>query len=374
MNKKDNYIVKCNNSEETQKVIQFVKPYLRGGISSHWNYVVSNTGEGIYWVYDSKPPRFSEYPLITFSEWEVLPNEEFILPEKWAIKITSDNLEEVGNYYNRQGSSAYTNTDNIGSYYVSHNLASAVSVMGKEKYGANFTLGKVPFGSTEITTEQFREFVLGIKTPVNEEFVLPEKWAVKGFIGGNKEIEDYANENGVTPPYSGNELFHHFPPTKQGYTTNRTLYEGYTEITYEQFKKYVLKQDNMEEIIQYRVKPEFQKVSKALYETFNRDVFEGYAHFNTKSVLKEQYEKAGVLDIWFECQTKKIFTLPEINGYKGEDKGDYLVYGCAELPVAWFTTINSSPWNRDIKSLKLSSGVKINEGEMNMIRTYLKHR
>lgn len=209
----------------------------------------------------------------------------------------------------------------------------------------------------------------------NEEFVLPKKWAVRGFEEGDKKLANYANKYGALPPYTGHKSFHHFPPADGGsVTTAGVLYAGYTEITYEQFEKYVLKQDNMEEIIQYRVKPEFNKVSKILYETFNRDAFGGYARFDTKSVLKEQYEKAGVLDIWFEPQTKKSFTLPEINGYKGEDKGDYLLYGCAKLPVAWFTATYSSPWNREIKTLELSSGVKIKENELNQIRTYLKHR
>lgn len=64
-----------------------------------------------------------------------------------------------------------------------------------------------------------------------------------------------------------------------------------------------------------------------------------------------------------------LIKLPIINGYQGEEKlGDCIKYGCAYIPKAWFTESN----NRHIKSLVLSSGVEINEEQMNQIRKFLK--
>lgn len=59
--------------------------------------------------------------------------------------------------------------------------------------------------------------------------------------------------------------------------------------------------------------------------------------------------------------------LPVINGYIGEDNGDTLKYGCAELSKKWFTTTA----NRSIQSMVLSSGVEINAEQIEKIRKYL---
>lgn len=64
-----------------------------------------------------------------------------------------------------------------------------------------------------------------------------------------------------------------------------------------------------------------------------------------------------------------IHDLPEINGYKGKDEGDYLQYGCAKLPKEWFKNYNL---NREITEITLSSGVKINLKEIEQIKKYLK--
>lgn len=61
--------------------------------------------------------------------------------------------------------------------------------------------------------------------------------------------------------------------------------------------------------------------------------------------------------------------LPEINGYEGKIDGNYIKYGCASLAINWFTHTN----NRSITVITLSSGVSIDEKQMEAIRKYLKH-
>ena len=78
------------------------------------------------------------------------------------------------------------------------------------------------------------------------EFVLPEKWCIRQ---NKKEINDWLNQNKQTGfTYSsrnGNEFVHF--PEKNGYHLNTNIQDGYTEITFEQFKKYVLKEEIVEE-------------------------------------------------------------------------------------------------------------------------------
>ena len=80
--------------------------------------------------------------------------------------------------------------------------------------------------------------------------------------------------------------------------------------------------------------------------------------------LKEQ-----VRELEKEVEEEKKPKLPVINGRKGEitlhkDIG----YGCARLLKGWFLESD----NRNIKSLVLSSGVEINEEQMNQIREFVK--
>ena len=74
---------------------------------------------------------------------------------------------------------------------------------------------------------------------------LTEKWCIKD--GLSPEVTKYFNENG-TSHYTGttNQIFH-YPPI-DGACLHGEVQSGYTEITVEQFKKYILKQDTMKNI------------------------------------------------------------------------------------------------------------------------------
>lgn len=70
-----------------------------------------------------------------------------------------------------------------------------------------------------------------------------------------------------------------------------------------------------------------------------------------------------------ESAKPKLPKLPVISGHKGEltKDGKSLHYGCAIIPVEWF----SSSVNRHIKNLTLSSGINISTPNMDAIRKYL---
>lgn len=136
---------------------------------------------------------------------------------------------------------------------------------------------------------------------LKEKFVLPVKWCVKDC----KKVTEYRAKR-----------FHH----KMGdiwedaylcidefsgkYNYLREKY-NYTEITFEQFKKYVLDQNNMKnnkQIIGYKlIKEEYRE---AAYKIANVSCFvNDMVDFQENSYIKEKLEEAGVLDLWF----KKVY-------------------------------------------------------------------
>lgn len=91
-------------------------------------------------------------------------------------------------------------------------------------------------------------------------------------------------------------------------------------------------------------------------------------HFRVDTSTEEIVKKFDLLDKCTPVYKTVEVKLPKINGYDGEDKGDYLQYGCAKLLKSWFEKSES----RSINSLELSSHVTISSRQMEEIREYLK--
>lgn len=123
--------------------------------------------------------------------------------------------------------------------------------------------------------------------------------------------------------------------------------------------------------IGYKPKSEFLDVAAKLVS--NSQLWVGNIEkfgiaFTQSSSNKLTFQELKVLDLWFDpVYEKPKHRLPVINTYKGEDKGDYLQYGCAKIPKEWFK--DSS--NRYIISLTLNSGVTLNKDHIITIRNYL---
>lgn len=73
-----------------------------------------------------------------------------------------------------------------------------------------------------------------------------------------------------------------------------------------------------------------------------------------------------------EIKEYRSLKLPKINGYEGkyDEVGEKLLYGCATLSAEWF----KHRYNRGIKSMTLSSGVEINEEQIEQIRKFLNRK
>ena len=102
-------------------------------------------------------------------------------------------------------------------------------------------------------------------------------------------------------------------------------------------------------IIEFKVNSEFTNLSEALFKQCSRDSKGGYGRFDVDSNVKDFYEKAGVLDLWFEPvyeQVKQIVKMYSSN--KGEfeievvDGKAYYRPENKELPKEWIKSIINS--------------------------------
>lgn len=135
----------------------------------------------------------------------------------------------------------------------------------------------------------------------NEEFVLPEKWHIVVYNTEEANVyRKFFNEK-------ANTYWDYFFNYVYGFNGKQYVAaERNTEITFEQFKKYVLKKEtNMKdkEIIGYKlIKPEFRKAVNFMLDRIGNVLAQDgiTKDYTTQHLLKD----AGVLDIWFE----KIYT------------------------------------------------------------------
>lgn len=94
-----------------------------------------------------------------------------MLPKKWIIKLTPENSDIVGKYYNDKCSTidntvqCYTSSSSLGSYLSSHELTPHGKYIGGPKGGGNEGQFNASFfcsdeWAREITTEDFVKYVL----------------------------------------------------------------------------------------------------------------------------------------------------------------------------------------------------------------------
>ena len=121
-----------------------------------------------------------------------------------------------------------------------------------------------------IATDNYPEVVKDIndiehyiepKDVVKEEFVLPEKWCVKTTLSNKNILQDYLQNNIINYPeylktweVINDRYFHNKGHGYEGGHSSYKIFDGFIEITFEQFKKYVLKEDVKEESLLEKAK------------------------------------------------------------------------------------------------------------------------
>jgi hypothetical protein len=162
---------------------------------------------------------------------------------------------------------------------------------GKDIYEKNYKEYKI------ITFEEFLE----------EEglWELPERWFILITDENRSILNDWKKTTGRR-----DDLFD-YRYTLVGYDGGGGYtgwgYSLYPEITFEQFKKYVLKQNNMEEkeIIGYKLKEDCKQYEEAALKIMDTRWGDPKYLVTVDSVI-DKLKKAGVLDLWFEPVYKEI--------------------------------------------------------------------
>lgn len=126
-----------------------------------------------------------------------------------------------------------------------------------------------------------------------EEFVLPERWAIRHYPETLKWIQENAEVNGHCIKES---FCYYYPCDRSNSNYGGYIPSGYTEITLEQFRKYVLgKQAIKPKLIGYQCMSGYAKLAWKLVDKTSSKVFLIREFDESFKVFKD----AGVLDIWF---------------------------------------------------------------------------
>lgn len=289
----DEFIVDCTNNskEERQQVYKFLvdnRNYEKSYLEDYFPVIVCNKKQD-YSNWDSLEKYYNwvdskkDIPIYTFEQFKEMYLENFILPEKWCIKITSENLSFCKSLKNKELGFREGYNYIIGGYYSS--IASSEG---------NF-----------------------------------------GFI--------------IIP-------------------------NGYKEITFEQFKKYVLNQNNMEnnkQIIGYKlIKEEYREAAYKIANViwFVNDVVD----FQENCYIEKKLEEAGVLDLWFEKVYEKEFKI-----------GDWIIDPSASEPEAskiksinrkYYKCEGDDPeilgFSKDKKNLRLATPEEIAKAQKTIVKMY----
>lgn len=143
------------------------------------------------------------------------------------------------------------------------------------------------------------------------DFVLPKRWyTIPKTKKQEKLLVTFVHENGCDYNFN-NYINTHIPCFNDltfvdGYREDGDTIKDYTEITFEQFKKHLLKQETMKkEIIGYKLKEDCKQYEEAAariceYDNCKLDSASSDIDFLLNSQDKDNLQKAGVLDLWFE--------------------------------------------------------------------------
>lgn len=161
-------------------------------------------------------------------EFAVQSTTDFVLPEKWAIQITPDNVDMLVEWRGFQINSPDDR------YYMMCDIPQGFDAAVTRGYVSSSLFS----GYTAISTEQFKQYVLNQEpTETTTEFVLPEKWAIAVTAENKNELSVWREGN----LYDANG---YCLSLHRGYWVESLgqRYEDYTLISTELFRKYVLNQ------------------------------------------------------------------------------------------------------------------------------------
>jgi len=262
----------------------------------------------------------------------------------------------------------------------------------KELIGANWENGMaLPCDSNRrIYRKATKEEIINHLTKdMKKEVALPEKWYVE-VTGENRET---INKWKSKQQYNGDlktNLYEFVCYNGAGFykSNEATQYNDYQKITFEQFKKYILGEDEVDkELIGYKlVKPEYEEVVFIIGDKNRSSNTHTYFDNNTLSINANMsiklLKEAGVLDLWFEPVYKDIKPkLPEIKGhdYGLSSTGVRFKKDNTELSNEFMNRLDSltsalPQCNRSIAKVTLTSGIVLTSDQIKQIAKVINYR
>lgn len=140
--KKDLYTVECENRDQTCDVLNYIDKTLDRDYAA-WKYVTQYEGQNGLLYSDVNHSIGYTLPVISFEEWTDLPDEEFVLPEKWCI----NGCKELKNYFELNYVKNLSGIYESQYYYIDYEGIWDCSLSKNDM--------------TLITFDQFKEHVLG---------------------------------------------------------------------------------------------------------------------------------------------------------------------------------------------------------------------
>jgi len=319
----------CIYHPKDKEVIEYLKKLNHG--SNNW---VCNS-QGYYYInrdilnYNThiKGPPLS-YTLLTEQEFkEKVMNVKKELPQYFVIRHYPLNplWHKYIGWLNKTYKVNYT-----GDSYIYYGY-DGFSDLDKGTKCSNF-LESFKNNPTLLTLEEWDSIV-----NLKEEFVLPEKWCIRptkeqentvfAYFKSKKSNFVCGNVSSYMWYYSPERGYHAFLNGKS------TDYEGYTEITFEQFKQYILGQnmENKEEIIGY----------KAPYDLFGGKIKQGdlykfkdtgYVHYLSDAY----YLPKEIVETWEAVYKTKEQTYTLSNGKEVKITKDYVVCAGENVKIEKF--------------------------------------
>lgn len=275
----ENYIYKVINSSDTTSL------HLNCNIKSHY-------GAGCNLYVNIDHFTFKPSTKEAYDAQFVVKKEGFVLPEKWFIKTTDETFDIIKNWANKmQNPKEYDN-------YIHHDKVTFNNDGGYRQSKDR----------AEITFDQFKKYVLEEKV-VEPEFVLPEKWCILRDCNNYKTINKWFTDNGYGFPSATNTIIA-ISKSRQSYISpiNNEI-ETHVKITFEQFKKYVLK----EEVIEEKV------IEEPIIE--NKSKLEIWLE-NTKALKLSLDDLITYIEHPNTCKFDEIFK--KLDGAKSKDKAEIL--------------------------------------------------
>jgi hypothetical protein len=138
-----------------------------------------------------------------------------------------------------------------------------------------------------------------------KDFVLPEKWAVLRTEENHEVINDYfKNKYGN---YYNFDIHYVHIGRPHGYSSRESLLDGYTEITFEQFKEHVLNKKEMKQI-GWKLKDDckqYEESARKIAKCSNFIPMGSGCSFYVGTFPEKYLKEAGVLELWFELVYEK---------------------------------------------------------------------